>query len=1144
MRNKNLKLHPYPGLRPFKYSDSRFFYGRKNIIQDIASELVENKSIYIVGPSGTGKSSLAYAGLIPALQSGIIESNARRWRTVVFRPSGGPTANLAGALYDCYHLESDEDKSGINSGNPMISTENMTITRENFVNLALSENSRPFFKEVRKLARADTLTNENGKVEENLLIIADQFEELFRLSDLDRDSDHSESNMTRLKNHRSELDHFVKIFLGLRAYGGKRIHTLATMRTEYLVDCEINASLLKDVDRHLFLVRKLNDQELSEIITQPARQLLGSTTKEGHPTVHQDLVDRLIEELHEEAESYLSSGRYRLPDQLPLLQHSLSQIWQNRHLDGDEDDLSLQDYISICSQDTFTKQEGAIDTGLSLALSTHLNDIYNSVEPRLRNAVKRILLSLIEFGPQDKWAVRRRVKLSRLLKETGLSEEDFHTIAKAFRTKSGHFIYVPRQKYKAGENFDPIVDISHESLLRHWNKLRDWIDEESRDIATASDYFRRNLLTGHEVEQAIEWQNRKITEGTLSEAWISRHLTNIARSDSSETPEIVRKNIIDTINKSLKLQDLQRNRLEKQKKREVEAEKKKIEDEKNKVIARQKARTKAAIVTACMALIFFSLAAFGLRSYQLQTLADRQMNEKHGLYLTLAELLGTGENDTSLLVLMEAYNELVYGQKGRDKIQGHIKTNYVNTDYFQERKEYANKKGLFVADVSENTPKPEKILISKEKDNILLITLTENPTPDKETKFLNIWKIKIPEMQTVFYKRESVAKNSVFIDAAQTADEKSVIILRVPIADEGEELFKYQKYLIDINGRFETKNLESLPSTRLYLKLSDDGLHLRVDDRILEIEDSTFMEPFEGLNIKFDGFSRPNIREVSEGTYQVEFFEQPKRQIYSGTEFIDVVRVGERYLIYQIKDYEKNLSSFEIRDSEGELIWGPNEIDENISSIAMSENLEFFGVLDSNGVLMLNGDNNEWREYRFPASIIQNVKSPEKGKIVTNSYNKNNNSDRNIIKMIQFTGSGEDFVGMLDDRRLFSSREKTILNHHDVSDIVLVSHENNPQMLIVTDTGIWLYGNKDKMSISSEFSDALELYRENERLGRTSDPFKLAEKYLGRCLSSTERTRLRLNKDVPCFCAKKYPYNNILVGDNWTADDKKRCKKN
>ena len=551
------EVNPYPGLRPFKYSDSRFFYGRKNIIQDIASELVENKSIYIVGPSGTGKSSLAYAGLIPALQSGIIESNARRWRTVVFRPSGGPTANLAGALYDSYHMESDTDKSGINTGNPMISSASKTITREDFINLSLSKNTRPFFKEVRKLARSEALTDPKGKLEENLLIIADQFEELFRLSDLENASDHSENNMTRLKNHRNELDHFVKVFLGLRAYGGRRIHTLATMRTEYLVDCEINASLLKDVDRHLFLVRKLNNQELSEIITQPARQLLGRSTKDGHPTVHQDLVDRLIKELHQEAESYLSSGRYRLPDQLPLLQHALSQIWQNRDLDGDENDMSLEDYIHICSKDPHTKQEGTLDTGLSLALSTHLNEIYNSVQPNMKNAVKRILLSLVEFGPQDKWAVRRRIKLSRLLEETGVSKDNFYTIAKAFETESGHFIYVPRQKYESDEKFDPIIDISHESLLRHWNKLSGWINEESQDVIIASNCLRQNRLTGSEIEQASEWKNKKTAEGTYSEAWFSRHITNIAANHNNLSALEVKANVDQTINESIQTQTLE-----------------------------------------------------------------------------------------------------------------------------------------------------------------------------------------------------------------------------------------------------------------------------------------------------------------------------------------------------------------------------------------------------------------------------------------------------------------------------------------------------------------------------------------------------------------------------------------------------------
>ena len=62
--------NPFPGLRPFNYEDNHLFFGRDEQITDLASRLRKNRFVAVVGTSGSGKSSLVRAGLLPELYGG------------------------------------------------------------------------------------------------------------------------------------------------------------------------------------------------------------------------------------------------------------------------------------------------------------------------------------------------------------------------------------------------------------------------------------------------------------------------------------------------------------------------------------------------------------------------------------------------------------------------------------------------------------------------------------------------------------------------------------------------------------------------------------------------------------------------------------------------------------------------------------------------------------------------------------------------------------------------------------------------------------------------------------------------------------------------------------------------------------------
>ena len=89
---------PYRGLGAFREEDSHQFFGRKSLLQKLLKRLRELRLLAVVGPSGSGKSSLVYAGLVPAFKCGALPGS-QTWRYLrPLVPGSDPLTNLAGAL--------------------------------------------------------------------------------------------------------------------------------------------------------------------------------------------------------------------------------------------------------------------------------------------------------------------------------------------------------------------------------------------------------------------------------------------------------------------------------------------------------------------------------------------------------------------------------------------------------------------------------------------------------------------------------------------------------------------------------------------------------------------------------------------------------------------------------------------------------------------------------------------------------------------------------------------------------------------------------------------------------------------------------------------------------------------------------------
>ena len=111
MSEKLPALNPVPGLRPFEMEDKFLFFGREEQVGELLSRLRKSQFLAVLGPSGSGKSSLVRAGLLPQLYGGMMVSAGSTWELSIMRPASDPFSNLAKSLWetDLFNIDQDDD---------------------------------------------------------------------------------------------------------------------------------------------------------------------------------------------------------------------------------------------------------------------------------------------------------------------------------------------------------------------------------------------------------------------------------------------------------------------------------------------------------------------------------------------------------------------------------------------------------------------------------------------------------------------------------------------------------------------------------------------------------------------------------------------------------------------------------------------------------------------------------------------------------------------------------------------------------------------------------------------------------------------------------------------------------------------------
>lgn len=450
--------NPFPGLRPFEASETHLFFGRDGQSSEVVTRLERQRLIAVVGTSGSGKSSLVRAGLLPLLEGGFMASAGSFWRFAVMRPRSDAIHSLAAALADPAVLGGEAVDSAV---------------RTPLVEAVLRRSS---------LGLIDAFNQARLAANENLLVVVDQFEELFRfrqLADARGQSDGGEA--------------FVSLLIEA-ARRREAIYVVLTMRSDFLGDCARFRGLPEILNDGQYLIPRLNREQRRAAIEGPIAV--------SGATIAPRLTQRLLNDAGDD------------PDVLPVLQHALMRTWDAWKSAGALDHpIDLEHYISI--------------GGMAQALSQHADQAYASLAsiPGAQATAQIMFRSLCERGT-DYREIRRPTRLADLCEIARTDQASTTKVIDAFRSDGRTFIM---PGWPAALEPDTVIDISHESLIRQWQRLRDWVQREARSAAL---YQRLRQTAQLWPQNAALWRNPDLERALLWEsdeaptaAWAVRYGT-------------------------------------------------------------------------------------------------------------------------------------------------------------------------------------------------------------------------------------------------------------------------------------------------------------------------------------------------------------------------------------------------------------------------------------------------------------------------------------------------------------------------------------------------------------------------------------------------------------------------------------------
>ncbi len=403
-------MNPYKGLRAFQEADSQDFHGRDVLIAELVERVSTQRLVAVVGASGSGKSSVVRAGLLPAVAQ-------RPWFVVTILPGAHPLEELEAGLL---RVASDEVPGLLEQ---------------------LQSEDRGLIRAVRRVLPSD---------DSELLLVIDQFEEVFTAASTE------------------ERDRFLDGLVQAIGDDRSRIRIVATIRADFY-DRPLRhrgfGGLLQDATLN---VLPMSAEELTAAIEAPATRL-GSRFEPG-------LVEVIVADVGENA------------GMLPLLQYALTELFDRRI--GDE--MTLSGYRDI--------------GGVTGALARRAEELFTDLHEHDQAGARRLFTRLVTPG-EGVEDTRRRALRSEL---SVVSDEIIDSFG------SHRLLSFDRDPATRA----PTVEVAHEALIREWDRLRHWVDEDRQGLRTLrhltastkgwidTDRDPAELYRGGRLDAAAEWADQ------------------------------------------------------------------------------------------------------------------------------------------------------------------------------------------------------------------------------------------------------------------------------------------------------------------------------------------------------------------------------------------------------------------------------------------------------------------------------------------------------------------------------------------------------------------------------------------------------------------------------------------------------------
>ncbi|MEO1287354.1 MAG: protein kinase [Chloroflexota bacterium] len=428
-------INPFKGLRAFDEADEMTFFGRDKLVKRLLQRLDDKSQnenfLALVGPSGSGKSSVVHAGLVPALRRGELEGSDE-WFILDMVPSANPFTQLVATLRSI-------------SLDPLASAE-----RE----LQASPD-----------ALVDLLPKVIPTQDDHLLLVIDQFEELFTQT----------TDVTIRKQFLDLLYHSLQ---------SEQFYLVIMLRADFYDRPMLHEGFGELIQARTQVVLPLTSMELTDVITKPALH--------AGLDMENELTTAIIADVQAEAVS------------LPLLQYALTEVFEHR----EQNRLTLEGYEAI--------------GGIAGALAYRADEVYEQLSQEHQALARQLFLRFVTLGEGTE-DTRRRVRQTELL-SIAPNAADLQSVLDAFG--NARLLTFDNDE----QTREPTVEVAHETLIREWTLLRDWLDDSRDDIrrqrmlnATVKQWRRANydasyLLRGTQLIEVEAWRTRSsiiLTEDEL-----------------------------------------------------------------------------------------------------------------------------------------------------------------------------------------------------------------------------------------------------------------------------------------------------------------------------------------------------------------------------------------------------------------------------------------------------------------------------------------------------------------------------------------------------------------------------------------------------------------------------------------------------